>query len=166
MIAALIGIAFFLPELVAFGWHAVHGEETSYRGWRIPVPAGWFAMRHGESLTLEHMLHIPLRQSIPTVVFLPMHVDKKAPFHRHIWTEVQTQIQSRRGYRLSTTREIRMGGARGYCWEFVKRDDQSRWWITCLAPAEDLSADFSGGRSYAAVFYAILPRIRPNGGAI
>jgi hypothetical protein len=166
LLAALVAVAVFLPELVGLGWHAIYGKAANYDGWSIPVPSGWFAMRHGESLTLERMLHIPLERSTPAVVFLPMHVDKNAPFDRKIWTEVQMEIQSRRGYRLSNTRTVQMSGTRGYCWEFVKQDDGSSWWITCLAPSEDLSADFSGRRSYVAVFYSILPRIRPSGGAI
>jgi hypothetical protein len=165
-IAALLAVAIFLPELVGLGWHAVYGKTANYDGWRIPVPAGWFAMRHGESLTLEHMLHIPLRQMTPTVVFLPMHTEKNAPFNANIWTEVQVAIQDRRGYRLANTRQITMIGVPGYCWEFVKRGDQSNWWITCLAPSEDLSADFSGRQPFVAEFYSILPRIRKNTGEI
>lgn len=166
LIAALLAMAIFLPELVGFGWHAVYGKATEYRGWRIPVPSGWFAMRHGQSLTLEHMLHVPFRQMTPTVVFLPMHVKKNAPFNPNTWTEVQMDIQNRRGYRLADTRMIRLSGAPGYCWEFVKRADDSRWWITCLVPSEDLSADFSGRHAFIAAFYSILPRIRPTGGEI
>ena len=164
VIAALLAIAIFLPELVGLGWHAVHGKAAQYRGWRIPVPSGWFAMRHGESLTLERMLHIPIRQMTPTVVFLPMHVGKNAPFDPNIWADVQIEIQSRRGYRLASTREISMTGVRGYCWEFVKSGDRSSWWITCLAPSEDLSADYSGRQAFVGAFYSILPDIRrePN----
>lgn len=165
-IATLLAVAIFLPELVGLGWHAVYGKAANYDGWSIPVPTGWFAMRHGESLTLERMLHIPLRQMTPTVVFLPMHTEKNAPFNANIWTEVQVAIQDRRGYRLANTRHITMIGVPGYCWEFVKRGDQSSWWITCLAPSEDLSADFSGRQAYVAEFYSILPRIRKTSGEI
>jgi hypothetical protein len=160
LIATLLAIAIFLPELVGLGWHAINGKATEYRGWRIPVPSGWFAMRHGESLTLERMLHIPIRQMTPTVVFLPMHVRSDAPFDPNIWEDVQIDIQNRRGYRLARTREITMIGVRGYCWEFVKRGDGSSWWITCLAPSENMSADFSGRRAFVGAFYSILPGIR------
>jgi hypothetical protein len=148
-----------LPELVGFGWHMIYGKEASFREWRIPVPTGWFATRQGESLTLEHMLHFPLREPTPTVVFLPMHVTKSFPFNASIWATVQVELQGQRGYRLASTRNILMGGAPGYCWEFVKRQDDSRLWITCLAPSERLSADFSGQHAFAGAFYGILPRI-------
>jgi hypothetical protein len=166
IVVALACIAIFLPELAGFGWHLTHGPEAHYRDWRIPVPAGWFATRHGKSLTLEHMLHFPLREDIPTVVFLPMYTQKNLPFDPGIWTRVQTSIQNRRGYQLASTRHIEMGGATGYCWEFVKRSDDSRWWITCLAPSERLSADFSGEHAYAAAFYAILPAIHRRTGKL
>lgn len=158
-IGTLLGIAIFLPELVGIGWHVIYGKRATYRSWRIPVPTGWFATRQGESLTLERMMHFPLRQPTPTVVFLPMHTSKNFPFDANIWTEVQVNLQSRRGYRLEDTRSIAMGGSRGYCWEFVKRHDDSRWWITCLVPSERLSADFSGQHAFAADFYSILPQI-------
>jgi hypothetical protein len=159
VIAVLLAIAIFLPELVGFGWHAIYGKEATYRTWRIPVPKGWFATHQGEGLTLERMLHFPLRKQTPTVVFLPMHTTKNFPFDANVWTEVQVDLQGRRGYQLAATRDILMGGAKGYCWEFVNRQDDSRWWITCLVPSERLSADFSGQRSFAGDFYSILPRI-------
>ena len=115
-IAALLSIAIFLPELVGFGWHAIYGREASFRQWQIPVPEGWFATRQGESLTLERMLHIPLREPSPTVVFLRMHTGKNIPFQADIWTSVQVELQKRRGYRLLDMRNVAMGGAPGYCW--------------------------------------------------
>jgi hypothetical protein len=164
VIAVLAAIAIFLPELVGLGWHMAYGPEATYRGWRIPVPAGWFAARHGKSLTLEHMLHIPLLPGVPTVVFLPMQSGRDLPFDPAIWTRVQTDIQSRRGYQLADMRHVESDGTPGYCWEFVKRTDNSRWWITCLMPSENLSADFSGLHGFAAAFYAILPGIRRRNG--
>jgi hypothetical protein len=164
IIVALAGIAIFLPELVGLGWHLAYGPEAEFQDWRIPVPAGWFATRRGKSLTLEHMLHFPLRQTIPTVVFLPMQTSRKLPFDPTVWTRVQTEIQNQHGYRLASTRKIEMGGEPAYCWEFVKRGDSSRWWITCLMPSERLSADYSGQHAFAATFYAILPEIRRTAG--
>lgn len=158
-IAVLLSIAVFLPELVGFGWHVIYGREASFSEWRIPVPNGWFATHQGGSLTLERMLHIPLREPSPTVVFLRMHTGKNLPFRPDIWTEVQVNLQNRRGYRLVDTRDVAMGGAPGYCWEFEKRQDASRWWITCLVPSERLSADFSGQHAFADAFYRILPQI-------
>lgn len=159
IIVALILVAVFLPDLVGFGWHLVYGPDAQYRGWSIPVPSGWFATYHGESLTLERMLHLPLHDSTPTVVFLPMHTGKDAQFDPNVWADVQIGIQARRGYRLAAARQITMAGQPGYCWEFVRRKDQDMWWITCLAPSQRLSADFSGHQGYTRVFYAILPAI-------
>lgn len=158
-IAVLLSIAIFLPEIVGFGYHAIYGPEASFREWRIPVPGGWFATRQGDSLTLERMLHIPLGEPAPTVVFLRMHTGKNLPFQPDIWTSVQVNLQKRRGYRLVDMRNVAMGGAQGYCWEFEKRQDASRWWITCLVPSERLSADFSGQHAFADAFYRILPQI-------
>ncbi len=166
VIATLLAIAIFLPQLVGIGWHVIYGKQASYREWQIPVPWGWFATRQGESLTLERMLLFPRQGATPTVVFLPMHITKNFPFDADVWTEVQVNLQGRRGYRLASTRTIRMGGAPGYCWEFVKRDDQSHWWITCLVPSERLSADFSGEHSFAGDFYSILPGITWDPGTI
>ncbi len=164
VIAALVAIAIFLPDIVGFGWHLIHGKAASYRGLEIPVPQGWFAARHGEGLTIERMLHIPLLGEIPTVVFLPMHLGKGATFNRDLWSNVQIEIQNRRGYLLSGTRQISALGSEAYCWEFAKEGDATRRWITCLVPKEDLSADFSGPRSFAPTFYSILPAIRRGAG--
>lgn len=161
-IGVLVLIAFFLPELVGFGWHVIHGPDAVYHGWRIPVPTGWFAMRRGEGLVLERMLHLPIRDSTPTVVLLPMHTGTGFVFDPNVWADVQIGIQARRGYRLAGMRQIIMAGHTGYCWEFVRRKDQNLWWITCLAPSQRLSADFSGRHPYSGAFYEILPGITPD----
>ena len=165
LIAALVAAAIFLPDIVGFGWHLIHGKTAGYRGLEVPVPQGWFAARHGESLTIERMLRIPLFREIPTVVFLPMHMGKNAVFNRDMWSNVQIEIQNRRGYLLSGTRQVSSLGSQAYCWEFSKTGAPSRWWITCLIPKEDLSADFSGPRSFAPTFYSILPKIQHASGA-
>ena len=164
-IALLLSVAVFLPELVGLGWHVIYGQEASFHEWRIPVPNGWFATSQGDSLTLERMLHIPLREPSPTVVFLRMHTGKDLLFRPDIWTSVQTELQNRRGYRLVDMRKVAMNGAPGYCWEFEKRQDTSRWWITCLVPSQRLSADFSGQHVFAGAFYRILPQIRWDRGS-
>jgi hypothetical protein len=166
LIGALVLTAIFLPDLVGFGWHAVHGPDAEYRGLQIPVPSGWFATRRGESLTMERMLHFPVRQLTPTVVFLPMHIAKEMVFNPNVWADVQIDLQKRRGYRLVSTRDVQIDGQTGYCWEFVHQKDDSRWWITCLMPADRLSADFSGQHSYASAFYSILPGITRRPGSI
>lgn len=165
VIVSLACIAIFLPELAGIGWHMAYGPTAKYRGWRIPVPAGWFATHEGHGLTIEHMLHFPIHRNTPTVVFLSMHLQKELKFDPAVWTRVQKRIQGRRGYRLATTRGVEMDGTQGYCWEFVKRGDNSRWWITCLMPSENLSADFSGAHSFAGAFYAILPQIHRRAGS-
>ncbi len=163
-IATLICMAIFLPEIAGIGWHLAYGPSAKYRGWRIPVPEGWFATHEGDSLALEHMLHFPIHEDAPTVVFLSMHMPKNLKFDPAVWTRVQRNIQNRRGYRLAATRGVEMAGTPGYCWEFVKRRDDSHWWITCLMPSEDLSADFSGAHWFAEAFYAILPQIHRQAG--
>lgn len=152
-------VVIFLPELVGWAWHMVYGDAASYRGWTVPVPGGWFATRQGESLTLARMLRFPLRQVTPTIVFLPMHVDSDFAFDPRTWQNAQVSIQNQRGYRLAATRLLVMAGEPAYCWEFVRRGDNSQWWITCLMPAERLSADFSGQHDFAGALYAILPLI-------
>lgn len=162
MIAVLAAIAIFLPELAGLCRHVIYGNQATCREWRIPVPSDWFATHRGESQTFERRLHFPLLESAPTVVFLPVHPTKYLRFHASIWTSVQVELQRRRGYRLASTRKIVMGGAPGYCWEFVNRRDDS---ITCLAPSGRLSVDFSGPYAFAADFYGILPHIPWNPGS-
>jgi hypothetical protein len=159
LIACLIVVAAFLPELVGASWHLVHGNSAHYRDWDIPVPTGWFAVNQGESLAVERMLRFALWQDAPMVVFLPVHVTSNYVFDRNVWEEEQVKIQVKKGYRLSSTRDIQVAGQAGYCWEFAQAADPARLWITCVLPAERLSADFSGDRSYAAAFYALLPGI-------
>lgn len=159
VIVALAAVAAFLPELVSYGWHWTHGPEAIYGSWRVPVPNGWYAIHHGPSLALVRLPHLPFGSAAPTVIFLPLGIRKDLPMNLDSWTRAQEEIESRLGYRLAATREIAMAGAEGYCWEFVNRANAPLWWITCLAPAQDLSADFHGPRAFAGEFYSLLPRL-------
>ncbi len=159
LILTLLLAAAFLPELAGAGWHILHGNSAHYLDWDIPVPTGWFALRQGEGLAVQRMLRLALWKQAPTAVFLPVHVTSRYVFDRDVWRQEQVKIQARQGYQLAASRDIAMGGQAAYCWEFVRVEDPGRWWITCVSPAERLSADFTGDRAYAAAFYAILPQI-------
>lgn len=158
IVVLMVGAA-LLPEVVGAGWHVFHGKSAHYRGWDIPVPTGWFAVHQGEGLAVERMLRFALWRDAPTIVFLPVHVTDRYVFDRSVWQRVQVQMQVHNGYQLTGTRDIQAAGQAGYCWEFARRQDAGQLWVTCIVPAERLSADFRGDRAYLAAFYAILPGI-------
>jgi len=155
----LVLIAAFLPDFVGAGWRLLHGPSARYRDWEIPVPRGWYAMSHGEALSIGRMVPLAFWQPVPTAVFLPIHVTPRFVFDQEVWERAQVAIQGQRGYRLRTGRGVVVAGTLGYCWEFSAVRDESRLWVTCVAPADRISVDFSGSAAFLSVFYSMLPGI-------
>jgi hypothetical protein len=157
--ALLAFVAAFLPDLVGAGWRLLHGPSLRFHNWEIRVPRGWFALRRGEGVTLERMVHLALWQPTPTAVFLPIHVSRQFVFERYVWEEQQEAIQAQRGYKFDGGHAVVVAGAPGYCWEFSAFKDARRLWVTCVVPADRISVDFSGTPAYLPAFNSILPAI-------
>jgi len=160
IVAILIGV--FLPEVVAAGWHLLHGNSTRYRGWNIPVPTGWYATTRGDRLTVGKMRLFSLWRDPPTAVFLPLHAGPRYVFNYDVWQAVQTEILSKKGYQRFDARDLSLAGEPGYCWRFVHNVDVAKSWVTCVVPQEQLTADFLGDGMYIPEFYSLLEHVTRN----
>jgi len=165
VIALALLLAAFLPEVVAAGWHLVYGDTVRYAEWNITVPAGWFAVTHGEGLAVQRMRRFSVWKAPPVALFLPVHVGPEYRFVFEVWHSEQTKLLAQKGYRLAGGQGTQVAGSQGYCWEFLHTSDSSKSWITCIIPGERLSADFMGDRAHIPAFYSLVrgvTRISPR----
>jgi hypothetical protein len=152
-------LAALLPEVVSGGWHLFHGRSVTYRTWNIVLPFDWYAMKHGEGMTIESMSRLPWRQG-PMAFFQPVHFTKTFPFNFSVYGKVQAQSLEERGYELRQEQPISIAGANGECWTFVSKTSPENLWIACIVPKDLTSADYIGARAYANTFDEILSNIK------
>lgn len=161
VLVILLTVAIFLPQVVSAGWHLVHGRTASYRSWRVAVPSGWYAMRHGEGLSVERMSEWPWQKG-PEAVFLPVHFTKTYPFQYDLFGKEQANTLSARGYSLTGERNVQVAGKNGRCWTFNNSRNHDQLWIACIVPKDLTSADYQGSKAYADEFFSFLTKTTPN----
>ena len=156
--AALV-LAVLLPEVVSGGWHLIHGRSVAFRGWNVTLPFEWFAMKHGDGMTVLRMSRNLWRPG-PVVEFQPVHFGPNYSFNYGVYETEQNRMFQGRGYQLAQQQSVRIAGEDGQCWTFVSKTRQADFWIACIVPGEMTSADYMGSRSDANAFGEILSNIR------
>jgi len=159
--AALLLVAIFLPEVVSAGWHAVHGRSVYYRGWKVDVPFEWYAVSHGEGMSVERMTRLSWEKP-PEAEFLPVHFTKTYPFSYEVYGKVQAHTLQMRGYLFESQRDMEIAGRRGMCWTFTKWHHVDQLWIACIVPKDLTSADYIGNRAYAPEFFSLLSKTQAD----
>jgi hypothetical protein len=155
VLGVLLVCAALLPEVVSAGWHLAHGRTVSYRSWKVVVPFGWYAISHGEAMSVERMSELPWRHG-PAAVFQPVHFSKTYPFKYDLFGKEQAGTLRAIGYLLSEQRDIVVAGKDGRCWTFDSWKNHNQLWIACIVPKDLTSADYIGDRAHANDFLSLL----------
>ncbi|HXT74191.1 MAG TPA: hypothetical protein VN785_10100 [Candidatus Angelobacter sp.] len=154
-----LSLAILLPEVVSAGWHIVHGRSVVFRSWKITVPFGWYAVRHGEGISVIRMSRLSWQDN-PEVTFLPVHFSKTYQFDYDAFAGVQSKLLRAKGYTLSGQEDIRIGDQGGRCWTFTSTNRHGQQWINCVAPKDLTSADYKGPLAYANKFLSVMANIQ------
>lgn len=160
-LGVLLVCAILLPQVVSAGWHIAHGRTVSYRSWKVEVPFGWYAMGHGEGMSVARMSELPWKDG-PIANFLPVHFSKTYPFSYDLFGKEQALTLEGRGYRPSGQRNLQVAGKEGRCWRFYNQKNHDKWWIACIVPEDLISADYTGDKTDANAFLSLLTTIQPN----
>jgi hypothetical protein len=153
-VAALL-LAIFLPQVVSAGWHLMHGRTVDYRSWKVVVPSGWYAMSHGEGMSVERMAELPWQEH-PVANFLPVHFAKTYSFQYDVFQKAQDRTMRAMGYLPLWQRDIQVAGQEGRCWTYNNWKDRKQLWIACIVPKDFTSADYHGTQAYADDFFSLL----------
>jgi len=160
--AIFVALAILLPEVVSAGWHVVHGRSVDYRGWKVTVPFEWYAMRHGDGMTVERMSRLSWEKD-PVATFLPVHFTKTFPFNYEVFGGVQAKVLRGKGYAPAAVRNIQIGANGGRCWTFTStaKGQSDQEWIDCVVPKDLTSVDYIGPTAYANEFFSVIGSIQP-----
>lgn len=161
LLAPMLMAAIFLPEVVSAGWHIAHGHTVDYRSWKVDVPFEWYAVSHGEGMSVERMTRLSWDKA-PVAEFLPVHFSKTYPFKYEVYGKSQAQTLRANGYLLQGQRDIQVAGKPGMCWTFNKWKHDDQLWIACIVPKDLISADYIGNKAYANEFFSFLAQTKPS----
>jgi hypothetical protein len=138
LLGAFIGgllIVLLIVPLLGPGWHLLHGDFTSFGGWKIPVPKGFYVRESHMGPTMwKETLGVPFIEVPYGHISLynlsppqqPFAFDRDyARFEKGV---TEDAIQS--GYRFESKRTIPVGGNSGYCLQFSRSAGEPR----CSAP--------------------------------
>lgn len=163
LIATLLVLAIFLPEVVSAGWHIAHGRTVNYRSWKIVVPFGWYAMSRTEGMSVERMSELPWKNP-PVATFLPVHFAKTFPFDKEYGLYAREQASTLKAwdYVLVGQQDVQIAGKDGRCWTFNNRQNHNDLWIACIVPKDLTSVDFQGSKANANDFMSFLIETKHN----
>lgn len=159
--AILLLVAIFLPEVVSAAWHIAHGRTVAYRSWQVQVPFEWYAVSHGEGMSVERMSRLSW-QKAPVAEFMPVHFTKTYSFKYEVYGKAQAQTFRANGYLLQGQSDIQIAGKPGMCWTFNKYKHDDQLWIACIVPKDLMSADYIGNKAYADEFFSFLAQTQRN----
>jgi hypothetical protein len=161
VLVMLLVAAVLLPEVVSAAWHIAHGRTVRYRSWKVVVPFGWYAMSHGEGMSVARMSELPWENG-PIANFLPVHFAKTYPFSYELFGKEQALTLQGRGYVPLGQRNLQVAGKDGRCWTFYRQKDHDQLWIACIVPKDLISADYIGDQADARAFFSLLAASQRN----
>ena len=154
----VLGLIYSSVVLFAPVWHLFHGDSISYQGWRIPVASAFFAKRGSGGPSL-------IRITIGTLLWDGPSADihfSVFPKAFYFATEYQgfaagsARAASHLGYQPSAHNEVRIGGATGYCLEFIRPGTKAKSYIQCALEGSKLFILYIGSSEYVSEFYSTL----------
>jgi hypothetical protein len=149
---------FFLPELVSTYGHVRFGDSTTFHGWRVPVPRGWWAFTGNDQLIIQKMNRFYGKNDPPGIIVATLSPGK--PVDPEALKEAAIRVISKEGYIFQEDRPIQIGTDPGYCLHFTTGKDQKNFRITCNSLAAQLSVGLFGPSSEVQTFYSVVGQIR------
>jgi hypothetical protein len=161
----------FFPSSLGSIWHLFHGNSTSFRGWTVPVPQGFFA-RHE-----DHVLQILRKENwsfaggenLSELFIISAPVDNTFSYARDHdkFEALQSALASKRG--LVKRSEKTVGGdSAKHCLEFAapglptNADGSSLVEINCFVDDEPIAISYSGRAEFMAEMYSLIESMSRN----
>jgi hypothetical protein len=132
---SMLGILFLLlitaPELIAYGWQAIHGKEATLGNLSLKLEPGWIVIRGGAARLREDML---VRSSNETSIFakpIGCQTDESAAA---ILLRLRAAIAKQHSA-LPTFASILIGGKHASCFIVVSEDSSDAVETSCISPS-------------------------------
>ena len=154
----MVSMGLFLePEIVSIYWHARFGNSTTFRGWKIPVPKGWWAFTHGDELIVQKMKRFYQRGD-PAGIIVDTFNPSKA-VEPEAFEDALIHTNSEKGYVFQEHRPIRIGAESGDCLRFSSTKGEELVHISCDSLSAQLALDLYGRASDIPTFYSMVDNI-------
>jgi len=150
--------SFFLPEIVSTYWHMRFGDSTTFHGWRIPVPRGWYASTRNDLLIIQKATRFYESEDAPTIS--PGILSPGKPVDPERFRQASIQVFSKQGYLFQEERPFQIGIDSGYCLHFTAHKDQKHILISCDSLSAQLSVGYLGAISEIQTFYSVVGQIK------
>jgi len=165
MIFVLMG-AFILCGIIAllivplFGpcWHLLHGDTTSYAGWKIPVPKGFYVRKSPNGATMWRLsLGVPLLPVPYGHVSIFEHQGESFLFSPHYrgFSDSVSQDAATGGYAIQE-RAVSTAGSTAYCLELDRRAGQPTSMARCAIEGTGIAVFYEGDKKYLSDFFSVL----------
>jgi len=151
-------VAFFLPEIVSIYWHARFGDSTTFHGWKVPVPRGWWAFIREDLLIIQKPTRFYQAADAPTISVEIFSPDKSVD--PEDVKQASTRAILKQGYVLQGDRPIQIGTDQGYCLDFNIANDHKNVRSSCYLSASHLSLELFGRPSEVQAFCSMVAQVR------
>jgi hypothetical protein len=147
------GLIFF-PEVVATGWHVVHGNSVKFHESVVPVPRGWWSFTHDDTLIIQKIQK--KTDEDPMVIVGPFELAQGAvlDYDKLKTTVIDNKVKA--GYQFVSESKITLGTHESLCLSFVANDSRHRLSIVCVVPDLHLTVMFTGNQTFQPDFDSII----------
>jgi hypothetical protein len=153
-------IVLLLIPLLGLAWHLVHGDFTSYGGWRIPVPKGFYVGRSQMGPTMwKHTLGTPLFNVPYGHISLYSRPDQQPFIYDTDYSRFEkgvAQAAGQSGYQFESKRTISAGKNSGYCLQFTRASGEPRSLVRCAVDNSVVVVFYEGDPRYISDLYGML----------
>jgi len=175
VIAFVVSLAavlfYFFPSSLGSIWHLIHGDSTSFRGWTVPVPQGFFARHEDHVLEIVRKENWSLArgENRSELFIISATVNNTFSYSRDRdkFEAIQSALASQRG--LVKRSEKTVGGDLAkYCLEFAapgvptNADGSSLVEISCFVEDEPIAISYTGRVEFMAEMYSVIESMSRN----
>lgn len=115
VVVLILWYRYWVPPVVTWVWHTVHGTSVGWRGRSIAVPKGWYARWQGTQPELRH-LGVPLAQdSVVTIKPLPTAGNAASDKGYENFRTHAPEMAQQFGFGIQSIRTFVRGGNRAFC---------------------------------------------------
>jgi len=161
----------FFPASLGSIWHLIHGDRTSFRGWTVPIPQGFFARHEDHVLEILRKENWSLAggENRSELFIISATVNNTFSYSRDRdkFEAIQSALASKRG--LVKRSEKTVGGDLAkHCLEFAapgvptKADGSSLIEISCFVEDEPIAISYTGRAEFMEKIYSVIESMSSN----
>ena len=149
---------------LGYGWHLLHGDTISYKGWKILVPKSYMVRNGAEGPVLwRHSFGVPwFHVPYAYVSFFSSAHQFQASTDYTKFEQSMSESAGESGHQLKNRNVMSTGDTTAYCIEFTRYGKEPRALVRCAVQGEKIYAFFEGSPRYIPDLFNILKQMTPK----